>query len=235
MRRLFVRTLSLGIVLALASACAGDPEATIGTTSVDDVTGGEIIVSGDLTAGSPSDGGGDESTDAAASTGEESTDGTTAPPTTVTTTTTRATTPPTTRAPSTTSSANNSSGGASTATTEAPVIGDGPVLTVPVGIDDSGESPGVGTGLKPVFFALEATTKVACNIASPGTVSLRWEVIGVETVDIAVKTTGNIRSADQPPAGTIDLSLDCTNGSQYFVVAENPDGKTTRSVSVSAR
>ena len=55
MRRFAVNTLGLGMVLVLVGACTSGPESTIdvppGQTDSDDVTGGEIIVSGDLDAG----------------------------------------------------------------------------------------------------------------------------------------------------------------------------------------
>ena len=227
MRRLVVNALGLGMILVLAGACTGGSESAIETTTGQGggVTGGEIIVSGDLTAGSSAD----SSTDAATAT-VDATVTTTAAATTIRPATTRpASTPPTTRPP------RSDSGGSSTATTDAAVIGDGPVLNNPVGDDDFGESPGIGNGLVPVFFVLEATTKVGCGTANPGSVTLRWEVIGAESVDISIGFVGDIRHPDEMPAGTIDLPLDCATGSQYFVIAENPDGETIRSVTVSAR
>ena len=237
MRRIAVNSLGLGMILVLAGACTSGPESTIEAPLEQNesggVTGGEIIVSGDLSAGAAAD---DADGSSSPPSTIEPTAGTVAesPPTTTrsTSTTTRPTSQTTRPTASTVSGSN--SGGSSTVTTEAEVVGDGPVLTNPVGIDNSGESPGIGTGLRPVFFALEATTTVTCADATPGTVRLRWEVIGAESVDVSVRVIGNIRSADEPPSGTIDLPLDCTAGSQYFVIAENPDGETIRSVSVGA-
>jgi hypothetical protein len=107
------------------------------------------------------------------------------------------------------------------------------VLTSP---DDNGasETPGIGGELAPAFFALEATTSVACAVANPGTVELRWEVIGSEAVDIAIGSATKIFRLAQPPAGTLDVPLDCADGSTYFVVARNADGSTTRSVNLAA-
>ncbi len=230
MRRFAVKTLSLGMVLVLAGACTSGPESTIdapgGQNESDGVTGGEIIVSGDLTAGTAA---GDDDTSSGPVTESAPT---TARSTSTTVRPTTQTTPQTTRAPASTVARGNGSGGSTTTTTEAEVIGDGPVLTNSVGIDNSGESPGVGTGLRPVFFALEATTTVRCADADPGTVRIRWEVIGTESVDVSVGFVGNVRRPDEPPSGTADLPLDCATGSQYFVIAENPDGETIRSVSV---
>lgn len=226
MRRFAVNTLGLGMVLVLVGACTSGPESTIdvppGQTDSDDVTGGEIIVSGDLDAGTAAaDPGAGETAGAPATTS--------APPATTTSSAAPSTSAAPTPLPAVTTPSETT-----TATTEAEIVGDGPVLTSPIGNDNSGESPGIGNGLRPVFFALEATTVVECADADPGTVSLRWEVIGAESVDVSVGAIGDIRSPDEPPAGTINLPLDCTAGSQYFVIAENPDGETIRSVTVGA-
>lgn len=209
------------MILVLAGACTSGAESTIdappGLNGSDDVSGGEIIVSGDLTAGTTAPDPGDADTAAPTTT--------VAPP---------ATAAPSTSAAPTQSPAATTPSETTTVTTEAEPVGDGPVLTSPVGNDDSGESPGIGNGLRPVFFALVATTVVECADADPGTVSLRWEVIGAESVDVSVGAIGDIRSPDEPPAGTIELPLDCATGSQYFVIAENPDGETIRSVTVGA-
>jgi hypothetical protein len=210
MRRFVLNTLGLGMILVLAGACTSGPESTIdappGLNGSDDVSGGEIIVSGDLAADTAAPDPGDADTIAPATT--------VAP---------QATAEPSTSAAPTRSPAETTPSESATVTTEAEPVGDGPVLTSPVGNDDSGESPGIGNGLRPAFFALEATT-----------VNLRWEVIGAESVDVSVGAIGDIRSPDEPPAGTIELPLDCTAGSQYFVIAENPDGETIRSVTVGA-
>jgi hypothetical protein len=221
MRRFVLNTLGLGMILVLAGACTSGSESTIdappGLNGSDDVSGGEIIVSGDLAAGTAAPDPGDADTIAPATT--------VAP---------QATVEPSTSAAPTRSPAETTPSESATVTTEAEPVGDGPVLTSPVGNDDSGESPGIGNGLRPAFFALEATTVVECADANPGTVNLRWEVIGAESVDVSVGAIGDIRSPDEPPAGTIELPLDCTAGSQYFVIAENPDGETIRSVTVGA-
>jgi hypothetical protein len=118
-------------------------------------------------------------------------------------------------------------------TSEAELVGDGPVLTSP-GDDSTSESPGIGGGLVPAFFALEATPTIDCSAADPGTAQLRWEVIGSETVDIAIGSATQIFRLAQPPAGTLDVPLDCADGSTYFVVASNAEGMTTRSVNLAA-
>ncbi len=110
------------------------------------------------------------------------------------------------------------------------MVGDGPVLTTPGEGDGAAEAPGVG--IVPIFFAIEATTTTACGGGGAGTVSLRWEVAGAETVDVAIGAADKIFRLGQPPAGTLDVPLDCAQGSRYFVVATNPEGTTTRSVTV---
>ena len=62
----------------------------------------------------------------------------------------------------------------------------------------------------------------------------RWEVIGSEAVDIAIGSATKIFRLAQPPAGSLDVPLDCADGSTYFVVARNADGATTRSVNMAA-
>lgn len=235
MRRFVVNSFGIGMVLVLTGACATSPESAIdapaGQDGADGVTGGEIIVSGDLAA----DEGGPQPNPTTASSDPTLPSSSTTVRPTVTTSNMPSTRPPsptTTRPPADDS---NGSAGSPTATSEARVIGDGPVMTDPMRNGNSGESPGADNGLRPVFFALEATTTVKCADTDPGSVRLRWEVIGAETVDISIGFVGDIRQADQPPAGTIDLPLDCQTGSQYFVVAENPDGETVRSVTVGAR
>jgi uncharacterized protein YceK len=121
-----------------------------------------------------------------------------------------------------------------TSTDDEPV-GDGPVLTAPAqpaGGDTASETPSASSNLTPVFFGFNATTATGCADADPGTVTLQWEVIGTESVSIAFGNESEILSSGQPAAGSLDVPLDCAEGSTYFVVAENPGGRTVRSTSV---
>lgn len=210
------RTVGIALSLGALAACTSSPADTIEPpdSGAGQVTGGEIIVGGDLN--------GDVSVETTGSTVE--------PPAPVssssvaaTTTVAASTAPATTAKPRATSTTRPT-------TTEAEVVGDGPVLTSP----GSAESPGVGGGLAPAFFALEATPTVDCAAANPGTAQLRWEVIGTEAVDIAIGSATQIFRLAQPPAGTLDVPLDCADGSTYFVVASNGEGSTTRSVNLAA-
>jgi len=226
MPRTAVTSIVLATSLALLAGCTSEPSGTV-DTSVGDVSGGEVI-DPPATAASPT------STQPPATTAQAAPATlATVPPAPDTVADTVADTLATTTTVATTTTTI-----AVTSTTIADVpddddaVGDGPVLTNPIGDGDAGESPGTQTGLTPVFFALVATTEVDCATADPGTVRLRWEVIGAEAVDVSVDFIGNIYSPDESPAGTIDLPLDCVSGSEYFVIAENPDGETIRSVSV---
>lgn len=141
--------------------------------------------------------------------------------TTAATTTTAAstTTVPTTAAPTTTPP---------TTAPEPDPIGDGPVLS---GQPD-GEAGAPSSGLAPAFFVFEAAREVECTPTASGTAILRWEVIGAETVDIAIGSADEIFRLAEPPAGALEVPLGCTDGSTYFVTASNADGSTTRSVHV---
>jgi hypothetical protein len=218
MRRSLPRALGIALSIGALAACTSSPADTIEPpTGSDAVTGGDIIVGGDLN---------DDVSRTA--------DSTIAPPTPASSSTsepiatTRATSvattpPPVTRPPTT----------VRPSTTEAEVVGDGPVLTAP-GNDGTSETPPAGGGLMPVFFAIEATPTIGCASSNPGTARLRWEVIGSEAVDIAIGSATSVFRLAQPPAGTLDVPLDCTTGSKYFVIASNDDGSTTRSVSLAA-
>lgn len=109
--------------------------------------------------------------------------------------------------------------------TEAEIIGDGPVLSgAPP--DDPDQ-----TGLVPVFFVFDAAITQPCG-GDFGTVTLRWEVIGTESVYVAVNDVDVPFLTDQPPAGLAEVPLDCERGNTYFVVAENPDGRSFQSVAI---
>lgn len=215
------RTLGIALSLSALAACTSSPADTIEAQnssggSRGEITGGEIIISADLNDGVPAD----------------TTGSTVAPPAPASSTTV---------APSTSAAAAASTPTATTArvpettrptTTEAEVVGDGPVLTSPG--ENTSESPGLDGGLVPVFFALEATTTVDCATANPGAAELRWEVIGSEAVDIAIGSATKIFRLGLPPAGTLDVPLDCADGSTYFVVASNAEGATTQSAYLAA-
>jgi len=228
MRHPVIHRVLLGVTVVLLAACTSDPRDATETPS-GDVSGGAIDEAGDLSADTIAATPPTEAPVQTFSTSPPLEVATTATADSVAATTSTITSDTTTTVGPTTTAAVDVT--TTSATADSEVVGDGPVLTVGID-DDSGESPGVQTGITPVFFALEATTEVDCTTADPGTVRLRWEVIGAETVDVSVAFVGNIFSPDESPAGTIDLPLDCSTGSEYFVIAENPDGETIRSVSV---
>lgn len=105
-------------------------------------------------------------------------------------------------------------------------VGDGPVLTSPA------QTAGGNDSLAPVFFDFNASAAIGCANADQGTVTLQWEVIGAESVSVAIGTDSQILGTGQPPAGSLDVPLDCAAGSTYFVIAENPGGRTVRSTTV---
>jgi hypothetical protein len=202
------RTLGIALSLIALAACTSSPADTV---DVPNSSGGEVTVDGDLNGDVPAQ---TVEPPAPASSSSVAAESTAA----------ASDSAPTTPRPATTTRPT---------ATEAEVVGDGPVLTSPGG-NGTPETPGAGGGLVPAFFALEATTTVACSAANPGTAKLRWEVIGTEAVDIAIGSATKIFRLAQPPAGTLDVPLDCADGSTYFVVASNAEGATTRSVNVAA-
>jgi hypothetical protein len=114
-------------------------------------------------------------------------------------------------------------------------LGDGPVLTSPPQTtegDTTTESPSTNGALAPVFFGFGAAATTGCADADPGTVTLQWEVAGTESVSVAIGTDSQIFRTGQPPAGSLDAPLDCSRGNTYFVIAENPGGRTVRSTTV---
>lgn len=112
------------------------------------------------------------------------------------------------------------------ATTSVEPVGDGPVLTSPP------QTAGDNGALVPVFFGFSATATTGCANADPGTVELKWEVIGTESVSIAIGTDTQVFRTGEPPAGSLDVPLDCAASSTYFVIATNPGGRTVRSATV---
>lgn len=113
-----------------------------------------------------------------------------------------------------------------TANNDEEPVGDTPVLTSPP------QSAGDEGGLAPLFFGFDAVTSIACSDVDPGTVTLRWEAVGAESISVAIGTDTQIFQAEQSPAGSLDVPLDCAGGSTYFVIAENPAGRTVRSTTV---
>jgi len=105
-------------------------------------------------------------------------------------------------------------------------VGDSPVLTSPA------QTAGSNSALAPVFFDFNATAAIGCANADQGTVTLQWEVIGTESVSVAIGTDSQILRTGEPPAGSLDVPFDCAAGSTYFVIAANPDGRTMRSTTV---
>jgi hypothetical protein len=105
-------------------------------------------------------------------------------------------------------------------------VGDGPVLTSPA------QAAGGNDPLAPVFFDFNAATATGCANADQGTVTLQWEVIGAESVSVAIGTDSQIFRTDEPPAGSLDVPFDCAASSTYFVIAANPSGRTVRSTTV---
>ncbi len=208
------------------AACTGATDESIepAGTGGDDVTGGEIIVSGDLSGGTATTDA-DPAPTPAQSTTSPDPDASPGPSDTAA--------PGSTAAPTSSADGNGDGNAAQDEVVdevEDEVVGDGPVLTTPGEGDGAAQAPGVG--IVPIFFAIEATTTTACGGGGAGTVSLRWEVAGAETVDVAIGAADKIFRLGQPPAGTLDVPLDCAQGSRYFVVATNPEGTTMRSVTV---
>jgi predicted small secreted protein len=105
-------------------------------------------------------------------------------------------------------------------------VGDGTVLI------STPQAAGGNDALVPVFFDFIATVTTGCANTDQGTVKLQWEVIGTESVSIAIGTDSQILRAGEPPAGSLDVPLDCAAGSTYFVIAANPSGRTVRSATV---
>ena len=105
-------------------------------------------------------------------------------------------------------------------------VGDGPVLTSPA------QAAGGNDPLAPVFFDFNAATATGCANADQGTVTLQWEVIGAESVSVAIGTDSQIFRTDESPAGSLDVPFDCAASSTYFVIAANPSGRTVRSTTV---
>ncbi len=87
--------------------------------------------------------------------------------------------------------------------------------------------PTAGGALLPAFFAFEVSEPGPCAESAP-TVTLRWEVIGTESVDIAIGTVDAVHRADLSPAGSLTVPHPCPGPVSYFVVAENPDGRSVR-------
>jgi hypothetical protein len=94
------------------------------------------------------------------------------------------------------------------------------------------QTAGDNGALVPVFFGFSATTTTGCSNADPGTVELKWEVIGTESVSIAIGTDTQVFRTGEPPAGSLDVPLACAASSTYFVIATNPGGRTVRSATV---
>jgi hypothetical protein len=141
-------------------------------------------------------------------------------------------TPASTSAPSGT---NASSVPPAAANDDGEPVGDGPVLTSPPQTtegDTTTEPASTNGALAPVFFGFGAAATTGCADADPGTVTLQWEVAGTESVSVAIGTDSQIFRTGQPPAGSLDVPLDCAGDSTYFVIAENPGGRTVRSTTV---
>lgn len=112
-----------------------------------------------------------------------------------------------------------------TPTTDDEVVGDGPVLA-----DALPDDPDQAV-LAPAFFVFDAAITQPCG-GDFGTVTVRWEVIGTEAVYVAVNDVDEPFLRDQPPAGLAEVPLDCERGNIYFVVAENPEGRSFRSIAI---
>ena len=204
MRRIVLLIFAISLV---AASCTSAPEATVEAQST--------IANADQIA--------DAETNESAPTPPSDTPASTEPSQSDTTVRTTASTsaPPTTNAPSVTATLPEPA-----ADNGSEPVGDGPVLTSPP------QTAGGNDPLTPVFFDFTATAATGCAHADQGTVTLQWEVVGTESVSVAIGTDSQIFRTGEPPAGSLDVPLDCVAGSTYFVIAENPGGRTVRSTTV---
>ena len=86
----------------------------------------------------------------------------------------------------------------------------------------------------PVFFTFDVSDPGPCPDPSAGTtshVTLTWEVVGAESVDIAAGNIGAPVVTGLPPASSIKLPRPCPGPTTYYVIAENPDGRTVEDAS----
>ncbi len=139
---------------------------------------------------------------------------TTTTTTVVTVTQPPATTPPTTAPPATAPPTTASP------TTRPPVVTDPPTTGAPSG------------DLVPFFYSFTAETIVDCSSASVGQVILTWEVLGADTVDIAIGSVDQIYRLGQPATASLGVPLNCNYTNTFLAIATNPDGTTVESISV---
>lgn len=96
------------------------------------------------------------------------------------------------------------------------------------------EAPEAPTPLTPAFLFFEVSDIAACPApdvslpSAPREVTVTWEVIGTESVYVAIDNVDGPYEAGLAPAGSITLPNSCPNGNTYYVVAENPEGRTVR-------
>lgn len=184
------------VALVAAASCSSNPEATIETSR-------PAIV--DDTTASLENASTTALADAGATTAEASPETTTA----VTTSTPPATAAPSTSPPSTT-----------------------PPSATPAPTPPPSTTPQGSGALTPAFVAFNVSTVSECPAPDasvplgPREVVVSWEVIGTESVYVAIDNVDGPFATDLPPAGSITLPHNCPDGNTYFVVAENPEGRT---------
>ncbi|NND73855.1 MAG: hypothetical protein HKN44_02510 [Ilumatobacter sp.] len=122
-----------------------------------------------------------------------------------------------------------------------PVTAPDPAPTTTAAADVTVADAVVGGALVPAFFAFDVSDPGPCpepseadaaaQPAAPAEVTLRWEVIGTESVDVAIGDVGAVYRAALPPAGSLTVAHQCPGPTSYFVVAENPDGRSVMEAS----
>lgn len=91
--------------------------------------------------------------------------------------------------------------------------------------------------LTPVFMSFSVSEVSACPAPdvsvplAPREVTITWEVLGTESVYVAVDNVDGPYETGLPPAGSITLGHNCPDGNTYYVVAENPEGRTVMEAS----
>jgi cytoskeletal protein RodZ len=216
MRRI---VLLISAINLIAASCTSAPEATVEARS-------PVVSAGQMANSENNESAPTPQPDAPASTAPSSSD--TTVPAAASTSTPTATNAPSATAALPQQAADN--GDEPVGDADEPVgdepVGDGPVLTSPA------QAAGGNDPLAPVFFDFNAATATGCANADQGTVTLQWEVIGAESVSVAIGTDSQIFRTDEPPAGSLDVPFDCAASSTYFVIAANPSGRTVRSTTV---
>lgn len=87
--------------------------------------------------------------------------------------------------------------------------------------------------LAPAFLAFDVSAVAPCVESDaptdPPSVTVSWEAIGTESVYVAIDDVDGPYATGLSPAGSFSLPYSCPGGNTYFVVAENPAGRTVAS------